>query len=295
MSDFSQVLANGLIAGSIYALIAVGYTMVYGVLKFINFAHGDVAMAGAYLAFFLMGAGITHGPKLVVVTLVAAAACGLLGVLIERLAYRPLRRASRLTPLITAIGVSIFLEAVVTLIWGAQFRQYPSPSWPLIDVAGARITAAEIAIAVVAIASLVALQWFLTRTPLGANVRAVADNLELATSLGIDVDGAITAVFTVGSFLAGIAGVLIGMEINILPVMGFSLGIKAFAAVVLGGIGSVPGAVLGAYLIGLVENGAAYAVGGVWKEAIAYGLMILVLLVRPAGLLGTPRESEAKL
>jgi branched-chain amino acid transport system permease protein len=295
VADFAQVLANGLIAGSIYALIAVGYTMVYGVLKFINFAHGDVAMLGAYLAFFFLGTGVAQAPKLALAAVAAAVACAVLGIVIERFAYRPLRTAPRLTPLITAIGISVLLEAVATLVWGAQFRQYALPDWPVVELAGARVTVADIAIGAVALVSLLALSWLLGRTPVGADIRAVADNLELAESLGIDVDRTISVVFALGSFLAAIAGVLIGMEVNLIPVMGFDLGIKAFAAVVLGGIGSVPGAVLGAYAIGLAENGAAYVLGGVWKDAIAYAVMIAVLLVRPSGLLGATRESEVKL
>lgn len=289
------MLVNGLIAASVYALVAVGYTLVYGVLKFINFAHGDVAMVGGYLAYFLIGAGVASGGRLAVVLAIAAVGCALLGLLIERTGYRPLRNSPRLLPLITAIGIGLALEATVTLLAGADIKLLRLPAWPVLQVGGIYITVIQVAILVLAVAALLALQVLVYRTEMGAWMRAVADNRDLAFVLGIDVNRVISAVFAVGSALAGIAGVMLGLEINLQPYMGFDVGIKAFAAVVLGGIGSLPGALIGSLVIGMAENLGTWYTSGVWKEAIAYAILLLTLLVRPSGLMGRRYEEEIKL
>lgn len=276
-------------------MVAVGYAMVYGVLKFINFAHGDIAMVGAYVAFFLMGIGLASPGTLTAVILIAGAACALLGVLIDRIAYKPLRRSSRLTVLITAIGISQLLQAIVILVGKAEFRTYPLPEWKVLTIGDIRITTAQLITLLVAVAALAVLRYVVQGTKLGAHMRAVADNQELAITLGLPVDRVISVVFAIGSGMAALAGILFGLQISISPVMGFDLGIKAFAAVVLGGIGNLPGAVVGALIIGVAENFTDYFIGGEWKEATAFLVMILVLLVRPSGLFGGRSEQVVKL
>lgn len=295
LSAIAQVLANGLIASSMYALVAVGYTLIYGVLKFINFAHGDVAMVGGYLALFMVGAGVATGGKLALGLVGAAAGCAILGVLIERLGYRPLRNSPRLLPLITAIGIGIVLQALVALRAGSGFKVIQLPDWPVYRLGPVSITAVQVAILILAVVSLVALEFLVYRTELGAWIRAVADNRELAYVLGVDVDKVIGSVFAIGSALAGIAGLMLALEINLQPSMGFTVGIKAFAAVVLGGIGSIPGVLIGSLIIGFSENLGAWFISGVWKESIAYAILLLTLLIRPTGFLGARTEEEVKL
>lgn len=295
LNAIAQVLTNGLIASSMYALVAVGYTLIYGVLKFINFAHGDVAMVGGYVAFFLVGAGVATGGRLALGLMGAAVVCAVLGMLIERLGYRPLRNSPRLLPLITAIGIGIALQALVAMRAGSGFKVIALPDWPVYRIGPVAITAVQVAILLLAAVSLVALQLLVHRTDLGAWIRAVADNRELAYVLGVDVDRVIRSVFAIGSALAGVAGVMLALEINLQPAMGFTVGIKAFAAVVLGGIGSIPGMLIGSLVIGFAENLGAWFISGVWKESIAYGILLLTLLIRPSGLLGARAEEEVKL
>lgn len=295
LTTIAQVLVNALIAASMYALVAVGYTLIYGVLKFINFAHGDVAMTGGYLAFFLAGAGLATGGKLVLALLGAAVGCAVLGVLIERIGYRPLRGSPRLLPLITAIGIGLALQAIVMLLAGSEFKMFQLPAWPVLEIGGVFITAVQVATLILAALALALLRLLVYRTQLGAWIRAVADSRDLAYALGIDVDRVIGAVFAIGSALAGLAGVMLAFEINLQPAMGFTVGIKAFAAVVLGGIGSVPGVLIGSLIIGLAENLGAWFFSGVWKEPIAYAILLLSLLIRTGGLLGAGTEEEVKL
>lgn len=289
---FAQLFLTGVVVGGSYALLAVGYTLVYGVLGFINFAHGDVAMVGAYAALLLAtGAGL----PLPVATAAAMVVAGLLGMGIERVAYRPLRRAHRLAPLISAIAVSLALESAALLAWGADIRTFRLPVTTGWQLGPFFVTGVQLVILATAVAAMVALQLLLTRTALGKAIRATADNLPVAAVVGIDVNRVIAAVFALGSALAALAATLLALEANLHPTVGVLMGLKAFAAVVLGGIGSVPGALVGGFAIGIAENLGVWYLPTVWKDAIAYGILVLVLLVRPSGLFGTRAAVEPKL
>ncbi len=297
MTTFLQQLVNGLSLGSIYALIALGYTMVYGVLRLINFAHGDVYMVGAYVGYFLSRRLQGGGPSLVSALLVmlgSMIACALLGILIERLAYRPVRREARLTLLITAIGVSLFIENVAQLVFGADPKFFPSLA-PRADfiVAGVRLTSEQITVIVVSFLLMLLLRFFIMKTRTGKAMRAVSFSLDAARLMGISTDWIISVTFALGSALAAAAGVLIGMQIpKIDPLMGIMYGLKAFVAAVLGGIGSIPGAVLGGLLIGTSEVMVVGYLSSTYREAIAFGILILVLILRPQGLLGRVQKEK---
>ena len=295
MQEFFQQLANGIAWGSIYALIALGYTMVYGTLRLINFAHGDVYMVGAFAAYFLaraLGIGtVTEASPLIaaVVLLGSMAICALLGVLIELLAYRPVRRSSRLTALITAIGVSLFLENAGIRIFGADPKFFPQVIAPrtIALAEGVLVTNHQITVVVVALALMVALTLFIKRTRTGKAMRAVAFHRDAASLMGIPVDRIITITFAIGSALAAAAGFLVGLtNPKIEPLMGIMPGIKAFVAAVLGGIGSVPGAMIGGLLMGISEYLVVGYISSTYRDAIAFVILIAVLLIRPAGLLG---------
>ena len=289
---FAQLLVTGIVVGGSYALLAVGYTLVYGVLGFINFAHGDVAMIGAYATLLLAtGAGL----PLPAATLGAMAAAAVLGVGIERVAYRPLRRAHRLAPLISAIAVSLALESAALLLWGADIRTFRLPVTAGWQLGPFFVTGVQLVILATAIAAMVGLQLLLTRTALGKAIRATADNLPVAAVVGIDVNRVIAAVFALGSALAALAATLLALEANLHPTVGILMGLKAFAAVVLGGIGSVPGALVGGFAIGIAENLGVWYLPTVWKDAIAYAILVVVLLLRPHGLFGTREAAEPKL
>ena len=297
MTTFLQQLVNGLSLGSIYALIALGYTMVYGVLRLINFAHGDVYMVGAYVGYYLSwrlrGAEPSIASALLVM-LGAMLACALLGVLIERLAYRPVRREARLTLLITAIGVSLFIENVAQLVFGPDPKFFPSLA-PRTDflIAGVRLTSEQITVIVVSFLLMVLLRFFILKTRTGKAMRAVSFNLDASRLMGISTDRIIAITFALGSALAAAAGVLIGMQIpKIDPLMGILYGLKAFVAAVLGGIGSVPGAVLGGLLIGISEVMTVGYLSSTYRDAIAFGILILVLILRPQGLLGRVHKEK---
>ncbi|MEO8431367.1 MAG: branched-chain amino acid ABC transporter permease [Acidobacteriota bacterium] len=291
MTTFLQQLVNGLSLGSIYALIALGYTMVYGVLRLINFAHGDVYMVGAYVGYYLSRRLQGKEPSLpnaILVMLGAMAACAIFGLLIERLAYRPVRRASRLTLLITAIGVSLFIENAAQLVFGPDPKFFPSLA-PHAEfmVAGVRLTSEQITVIVVSFMLMILLRFFIQKTRTGKAMRAVSFNLDAAKLMGISTDRIIATTFAVGSALAAAAGVLIGMQIpKIDPLMGILYGLKAFVAAVLGGIGNVPGAVLGGLLIGTSEVMVVGYLSSTYRDAIAFGILILVLILRPQGILG---------
>src|SRR5262245_8512531 len=241
---FAQLLLTGVVAGGSYALLAVGYTLVYGILGFINFAHGDVAMVGAYLALLLAtGAGL----PLPVAVLGAMAGAAALGVGIERVAYRPLRRAHRLAPLISAIAVSLALESLALLLWGADVRTFRLPVVAGLQLGPFFVTRVQLVILATGVAAMVLLRLLLIRTALGKGIRATADNLPVAAVVGIDTDRVIAAVFALGSALAALAATLLALEANLHPTVGILMGVKAFAAVVLGGIGSVPGALVGGF------------------------------------------------
>jgi len=286
---FVQLLVNGVIAGGTYALAAVGYSMVYGALKFINFAHGSIAMVGAYIAFVLVTMGnVPLVPAFLASMLLTAS----LGVMVERVAYRPLRRAPKLASLTTAIAVSFVLDATVMIVMGADIRTFSLTGLRSYQIGPIYITPVQGAIIVTSLVFMVGLYWLLTRTKLGKAIRAVADGISLAEVSGIDTNLIISAVFAIGSALAAASGALIGMDTNLQPTMGFIITVKAFAAVVLGGLGNVWGAVVGAFLIGIVENTGVWFIPPVWKDSIAYGILILVLFLRPSGIFGKKEEAQ---
>jgi branched-chain amino acid transport system permease protein len=297
MTTFLQQLVNGLSLGSIYALIALGYTMVYGVLRLINFAHGDVYMVGAYVGYYLSRKLQGEEPSLISAILVMLGSmlvCALLGMLIERLAYRPVRREARLTLLITAIGVSLFIENVAQLVFGPDPKFFPSLA-PRTDfiVAGVRLTSEQITVIAVSVLLMLLLRYFILRTRTGKAMRAVSFSLDASRLMGISTDRIIAITFALGSALAAAAGVLIGMQIpKIDPLMGIMYGLKAFVAAVLGGIGSIPGAVLGGLLIGISEVMVVGYLSSTYREAIAFGILILVLILRPQGLLGRVQKEK---
>ena len=321
MSTFIQQLINGISLGAIYSLIALGYTMVYGVLKLINFAHGDVYMVGAFMGYYLsngLGAqwaqklgqspdglvarGLLGGgalePSLVtalVVMLLAMAICALIGVVIERLAYRPVRKYSRLTALITAIGVSLLLENGGQVVFGADPKFFPELfTKQNIDLSGGvSVNSADIVVLVIAIALMVVLQFIVYYTKTGKAMRAVSFNLQSAKLMGINTDRIIAFTFALGSALAAAAGVLVAIRIpRIDPLMGILVGLKAFVAAVLGGIGNIPGAMLGGLLIGITETMVVGYLSPTYKDAVAFAILILVLLFRPSGLLGSVAQEK---
>jgi branched-chain amino acid transport system permease protein len=288
MDIAAQLLVNGLIAGGTYALAAIGYNMVYGVLKFINFAHGSVAMVGAYLTWVLVSRA---GLPPILAVLVSICLTALLGVLIERGAYRPLRRAPKIASLTTSVAVSFVLDAIVIILLGADIRSFNLSFQQTLHVGSVYVTIVQI-ITFVSSFVLMGLLYVLLRfTDIGKAIRATADNRELAELAGIDADMIIALVFAIGSGLAALAGALLGMDTNLQPTMGFLITVKAFAAVVLGGLGNVYGAIIGAFVIGIAENIGAWYISPVWKDTIAYGILILTLFLRPAGLFG--RQGDA--
>ena len=297
MSTFLQQVVNGLSLGSIYALIALGYTMVYGVLRLINFAHGDVYMLGAYTGYYLSRKLQGSEPSLVSALIVMAGSmltCAVIGMLIERLAYRPVRKASRLTLLITAIGVSLFIENGAQLVFGPDPKFFPSLA-PRADfrLGQVRVTSEQLTVIVLSFLLMLALRFFILRTRTGKAMRAVSFNLDAAKLMGISTDGIISVTFALGSALAAAAGVLIGMQIpKIDPLMGIQYGLKAFVAAVLGGIGNIPGAVLGGLLIGTSEVMVVGYLSSSYRDAIAFGILILVLLLRPQGILGRVHKEK---
>ena len=295
MQEFFQQLANGIAWGSIYALIALGYTMVYGILRLINFAHGDVYMIGAFAAYFLaraLGVGtVTNASPLMaaLVLLGSMVICALLGMVIELLAYRPVRRSSRITALITAIGVSLFLENAGILIFGADPKFFPQVIAPrtITLPGGVLVTNHQITVVLVSVVLMVALTLFIQKTRTGKAMRAVAFNRDAASLMGIPTDRIITYTFALGSALAAAAGFLVGLtNPKIEPLMGIMPGIKAFVAAVLGGIGSIPGAMIGGLLMGISEYMVVGYLSSTYRDAIAFVILIVVLLIKPAGLLG---------
>lgn len=285
MDVFIQQLINGLSLGSIYALIALGYTMVYGIIRLINFAHGDIYMVGAYVGYFAATSGFGFISSLVI----AMIACAVLGVIIERLAYKPLRKAARIAALITAIGISQFLEYGGMMLVGPQVRTYPAilgdTTYKLFG--NVQITSRQILILAVAILLMLLLQFIVHKTKTGKAMRAVSLDTEAAMLMGINVDNTISATFALGSALAAAAGVLVGIYYNqIDPLMGIMPGLKAFVAAVLGGIGIIPGAVTGAMLLGITETMVSGYGNSLFKDPVAFIILILILIVKPAGLFG---------
>jgi branched-chain amino acid transport system permease protein len=297
MTEFLQQLINGITQGSVYALIALGYTMVYGVLGLINFAHGDVYMLGAFFGFYTAGrlaVGGGGGPlEAVLVLLIAMAGCGLAGFIIERLAYKPVRRSSRLAALITAIGVSLLLENGGQLVFGTDPKFFPQIIPPQnISIGGVNITNQQLIILGVSIGLMALLRFIVLYTRVGMAMRAVSLNHAAAALMGISVDRIISVTFVIGSMLAAAAGVLVALkDPRIEPYMGILPGLKAFVAAVLGGIGNIPGAVLGGLVMGIAEVMVVGYISPTLRDAIAFVILIVILLVRPAGLLGS-RVSE---
>jgi branched-chain amino acid transport system permease protein len=305
-----QLFVNGVTLGSLYALIALGYSMVYGILKLLNFAHGDVYMIGAFLGYGVLSAlggptslNIALIPALILMFLAAMVGSGLLGVAIERFAYRPLREAPRIAPLISALGVSFLLQNSALLLFGAEFRAYnpfllgsahpeqflPGPLIdPVFVIAGVNIQTVQIVVVSLTAALMVALTVFVARTQTGKAMRATSFDREAAAMMGIDVDRVIASTFFIGSILAGAAGVMFGLLYSqIFHLMGFLAGLKGFTAAVVGGIGSIPGAMLGGLVVGLTESFASGYLGGKWSDLTVFAILIIVLLVRPSGLLGS--------
>lgn len=280
-----QQLLNGLILGSIYALLALGYTMVYGIIRLINFAHGDVYMMGAFLGYFLIN--ILH-LNFFVALLLAMVGTAALGVLIEFLAYRPLRQSTRIAALITAIGVSFLLEYGMVFFFGANPRPFPQVIETVrYELGPVSMTNIQLLILGVSILLMVVLQLIVKKTKMGKAMRAVSVDSDAAQLMGINVNRTISFTFALGSALAGAAGVLIALYYNSLdPLMGMTPGLKSFVAAVLGGIGIIPGAALGGFVIGVLETAATALGFSDFRDAIVYGVLILILLVRPSGILG---------
>ena len=285
MIHFIQTLISGLSLGSIYALIALGYTMVYGIAKMLNFAHGDIIMIGAYAGIVAV-AQLGLPPVLAVVLSVLV--CVLLGVLIEHLAYKPLRQAPSLSVLITAIGVSYLLQNLALLIFGSQQKAYPTVlTLPTLQLGPVSIEGVTILTLVTTAVIMLALTFFVNKTKLGKAMRAVSEDKAAASLMGISVNRTITLTFAIGSALAAFASIFYGMSyVYIKPTTGAMPGIKAFTAAVFGGIGSIPGAMLGGILLGLIEQFSKTYISTLWADAIVFAVLVLVLVVKPTGLLG---------
>ncbi|HLA36579.1 MAG TPA: branched-chain amino acid ABC transporter permease [Rhodocyclaceae bacterium] len=321
MDTLLQQLINGLTTGSVYAVVALGYTMVYGVIQLINFAHGEVVMVGAMVAFSaivaLVGSGLPAPLIVLSGVLAAVPVCMLTGYLLERVAYRPLRHAPRLAPLITAIGMSIILQHLALLVWGRNPLAFPQIiDNPIISIGGAAIGGLQIGIILLSFVMMAGLSWVVYRTRFGIAIRATAENVHVAALMGVNADRVIAATFVIGAALGAVAGVMYGAYYGIIHyTMGFTLGLKAFSAAVLGGIGNLAGAVVGGLLLGLVEalatgyigdltdlchwdwsrellgarcaDGANFVLmGSNYQDVFAFLMLILVLVLRPSGLLG---------
>lgn len=285
MDQFLQQLINGISLGSIYALIALGYTMVYGIINLINFAHGDVYMIGAYIGFAAISFGhMGFFPALIL----AMAGCAVLGVTIERIAYKPLRNATRIAALITAIGVSLFLEYGTMFFTTAETRSYPAVlTDKTFQLGSVLINMQQIYILFITIALMVLLQFVVYRTKIGKAMRAASIDPAAAQLMGINVDRTISYTFAIGSALAGAAGVLVGIYYNsINPLMGIMPGLKAFVAAVFGGIGIIPGAMIGGVFIGIAETLVSGYGNSMMRDAVVFAILILVLIIKPSGLLG---------
>ena len=284
---FLQYCINGISIGSIYAIIALGYTMVYGIAKMLNFAHGDIIMVGAYICYCVTN---YMGLPPVVGILASMAVCTLLGIVIEGLAYKPLRGTPSLAVLITAIGVSYFLQNAAQLLWGSNPKSFTSvvSSIQPFHLFGSLTITGEVLVTVTAsVVIMVALTWFTSKTRIGKSMRAVSEDRDAAQLMGINVNKTISITFAIGSALAAVAGVLMCSSIPVLqPTTGSMPGIRAFTAAVLGGIGSIPGAMLGGILLGIIETFAKAFLSTQFSDAIVFGVLILILLVKPAGLLG---------
>ncbi len=305
MDIFLQQIINGLVLGSIYALVALGYTMVYGILGLINFAHGDIVMVGALVALTVVGLLAGSGLPPIVILLIALAAsalvCVSIGVTVERMAYRPLRRAPRLAPLITAIGVSILIQYSAALVWGKQYISMPAIITPSeIRIGGAQLTDLQLYIFLLACGVMAALLWFIKATRIGRAMRATEQNPDIAGLMGVDTNRVIAFTFVLGSAVGALAGLMVVLYYGLGHYfMGFMLGLKAFTAAVLGGIGNVAGAMLGGLLLGVIESIASGYIGdwtggllgSNYRDVFAFLVLVLVLVLKPSGLMGQ-RVSE---
>ena len=300
---YLQQLINGLTVGSTYALIAIGYTMVYGIIGMINFAHGEVYMIGSYVAFIVITGlammGIVSLPVVIICTFAAAIiVTSAYGYSIERIAYRPLRGSNRLIPLISAIGMSIFLQNEVLLAQDSKDKAIPNllPGNFVIgadEMTGVTISYMQVLIFIVTLLTMYGLSMFISRSRLGRACRACAEDLKMANLLGINTNNIIALTFVIGATLAAVAAVLLGIQYGVInPSLGFLAGIKAFTAAVLGGIGSIPGAMLGGLVLGVAEAFGADVFGDQYKDVVAFTLLVLVLLFRPTGLLGRPEVEK---
>ena len=306
MDIFLQQILNGLLLGSIYALVALGYTMVYGILGLINFAHGDIVMVGALVSLSVitsLGASMPAILVVLIATLAAIIVCVALGLLVERSAYRPLRRAPRLAPLITAIGVSILIQYSAALVWGKQYLSMPEIIKPeKIAFGGAQITSTQAFIFVLALVIMAALLWFVKASRMGRAMRATEQNPDVAGLMGVNTTHVIAFTFALGASIGAIAGVMVVLYYGQGHYfMGFMLGLKAFTAAVLGGIGNIPGAMLGGLLLGLIESLAAGYIGDLtggvfgsnYRDVFAFFVLVLVLMLRPSGLMGVRSGDRA--
>ena len=285
MEQLFQQIVNGISLGSIYALIALGYTMVYGIIKLINFAHGDVYMVGAYVGFFVTTyTGVGFIPALII----AMASCAILGMTIEKVAYKPLRNSSRIAVLITAIGVSLLLEYVMMYFVGAQVRSYPKLlSGRIFNIGSIVVKTQQIYIVITALVLMFILQYTVNKTKVGKAMRAVSADKDAAQLMGIKVNDTISFTFAIGSALAGAGGVLVGVYYNSIdPLMGMMPGLKAFVAAVFGGIGSIPGAMIGGLSIGMLETLVSGYGNSMYRDAAVFAFLILILILKPSGLLG---------
>lgn len=284
MMSFLSYLISGLGLGSVYAIIALGYSMVYGIAKMLNFAHGDIIMIGAFAAYFCIY--MYHLPVFVAV-IISVVVCTVLGVVIERLAYKPLREASSLSVLITAIGVSYFLENAAMMLWGTDTKIFPTILSGSLNVGGVNIYYTTLVTIAVCIAIMLVLTWFINNTKTGRAMRACSEDKGAAALQGINVNKIISITFAIGSGLAAIAAILLCATFpSVYPTLGSMPGIRAFTAAVLGGIGSIPGAFLGGMLLGVIENLSKAYISAQLSDAIVFGVLIVVLLLKPAGLLG---------
>ena len=294
MQEFLQQFLNGLAVGGIYALVALGYTMVYGVLKLINFAHGDLFTVGAYVGLTILVTGGLAGSlsplaAVGVAVLIVMGVVAMLGVALERVAYRPLRKANRLAAVVSALGASIVFQNAIMLVYGARFYVYPDYLRPtmVLDLFGLHVPVMRIIVIVSSVVLMLAMYTFINRTRVGTAIRAVAIDQGAARLMGINVNRVISLVFFLGAGLGGVAGVMVGVYYGQIDfTMGWNYGTKAFIAAILGGIGNIPGAMLGGVLLGVIEAlGSAY-LSMAWKDVIAFLVLIIILILRPTGLLG---------
>lgn len=286
--EFLQQVINGLALGSVYALIAIGYTMVYGIIGLINFAHGDIYMMGAFFGFF---AATIFKLPFIPTLLVGMIGAGILGILIEKIAYKPLRNSPKLSLLITAIGMSLLLEngSRLNFIFGPDYRTYPSKLLPekMIQIGALRLNSLHLLIILISILLAVILQIIVFKTKVGKAMRATSFDKDAAALMGININNIISVTFAIGSALAGAAGVLVGILYSrIDPYMGIMPGLKAFVAAVLGGIGIIPGAVLGGIIMGIAETFTKVYISSKLSDAIAFTILIIILLIKPSGILG---------